>query len=237
MNTVAFIFARGGSKGLPGKNIRHLSGKPLIAWSIEHAMTIKRIRRVVVSTDSHEIAHIARSFGAEVPFIRPDHLSSDNSPEWLAWRHALSFIKDEEGEMPDAMVCIPVTSPLRLPSDIESCLDVFESGGADIVLTVTEAHRNPYFNMVKYIAHDTVNLVMPLSDSINHRQEAPKVFDLATIAYVADPKFVMHNSGLFAGRTKAVHIPVERAIDIDTMLDFQIAEFLMNQRLTNNDLQ
>ncbi len=236
MNIVGFIFARGGSKGLPKKNIRSFAGKPLIAWSIEQAMSVKRIRRVIVSTDSLEIADIARSFGAEVPFLRPEHLANDHSPEWLAWRHALNFISEEDGIMPDAMVCVPVTSPLRLPSDIDRCIDVFQSGDADIVLTVTEAHRNPYFNMVKYIDTDTVNLVFPFTDTISHRQEAPKVFDLATVAYVADPEFVINNTGLFAGRTKAVHIPVERAVDIDTLLDFQIAEYLMNQRLHNNGL-
>lgn len=85
MTTVAFIFARGGSKGLPGKNIRPLDGKPLIAWSVEHALSVQRIDRVIVSTDSEEIARISKEYGAEVPFIRPANLSMDESPEWLAW--------------------------------------------------------------------------------------------------------------------------------------------------------
>ena len=88
MSTVGFIFARGGSKGVPGKNIRPLGGKPLIAWSIEQALAVRRIERVVISTDSPEIADVARAFGAEVPFLRPSHLAQDDSPEWLAGRPA-----------------------------------------------------------------------------------------------------------------------------------------------------
>lgn len=126
MNTVAFIFARGGSKGLPGKNIRPLGGKPLIAWSIDQALAVKRIARVIVSTDSREIADVARKYGAEVPFIRPEQLARDDSPEWLSWRHALNYLMDTDGALPEAMVSIPTTAPLRLPIDIENCLDVYE---------------------------------------------------------------------------------------------------------------
>ena len=96
MKAVAFIFARGGSKGLPGKNVRLLDGKPLIAWSIEHARAVKRIERVIVSTDSQEIANVARQFGAEVPFIRPKEFALDDSPEWIAWQHALNYLTEKE---------------------------------------------------------------------------------------------------------------------------------------------
>ena len=143
MKAIAFIFARGGSKGLPGKNIRSLGGKPLMAWAIEHALAVKRITRVIVSTDSIEIAELARAHGAEVPFIRPSELAGDDSPEWLAWRHGLNYLLDSDGVLPDAMVSVPTTAPLRLPEDIENCLDEYEKGDADIVITVTDAHRSP----------------------------------------------------------------------------------------------
>lgn len=149
MNIVGFIFARGGSKGLPGKNVRLLSGKPLIAWSIEQAKAVGRIQRVIVSTDSEEIAAVAREYRAEVPFMRPSKLANDNSPEWLAWRHALSYLEESEGALPDIMISIPATAPLRLPVDVESCLNEYLKGGADLVITMTDAHRNPYFNMLK----------------------------------------------------------------------------------------
>ena len=91
MKTVGIIFARGGSKGLPGKNIRHLQNKPLIAWSIEQALSVNRIEKVIVSTDSDEIASISREYGADVPFLRPKELAQDETPEWLAWQHALDY--------------------------------------------------------------------------------------------------------------------------------------------------
>ena len=122
MSVVAFIFARGGSKGLPGKNIRLFNGKPLIAWSIEQALSVKKIDKVYVSTDSKEIAKIATSYGAEVPFLRPAEFSLDNSSEWSAWRHALNFMNEKFGNLPNLMVSIPSTAPLRLAIDIENCI-------------------------------------------------------------------------------------------------------------------
>lgn len=226
MKAVAFIFARGRSKGLPGKNIRPLCGKPMIAWAIEQAKAVRRIARVIVSTDSEEIAIVARQYGAETPFIRPTELARDDSPEWLAWRHALNFLQSEGG-LPDAMVSVPVTAPLREPADIERCLDDFARGGADIVVTVSAAHRSPYFNMVKRNADGTVGLVILPTENVSRRQDTPTVFDMATVAYVASPEFVLSRNALFEGRVRAVEVPPERAIDIDTLLDFRIAECLM----------
>jgi CMP-N-acetylneuraminic acid synthetase len=230
MKAVAFIFARGGSKGLPGKNIRLLGGKPLIAWSIEHALAVKRIVRVIVSTDSEEIAAVARDYCAEVPFIRPAELARDDSPEWLAWRHALNYLLGKDGVLPGVMVSVPATAPLRLPLDIENCLDEYEKGDSDMVITVADAYRSPYFNMVKTNADGTVGLVIPPHAAISRRQDAPVVFDMATVAYVASTEFVMSHNSTFEGRVRAVNIPLERAIDIDTLLDFQMAECLLNVR-------
>ncbi len=230
MKTIAFIFARGGSKGLPGKNIRPLGGKPLIAWAIEHALAVKRIGRVIVSTDSIEIAEVARFHGAEVPFIRPIELAGDDSPEWLAWRHALNYVLESDGVLPDAMVSVPTTAPLRLPEDIENCLDEYEKGNADIVITVTDAHRSPYFNMVKIHPDGAAGLVIPPDSAIARRQDAPEVFDMTTVAYVARPEFVITRNTVFEGRVRHVHVPVERALDIDTLVDFQIAECLLALR-------
>ena len=230
MNAVAFIFARGGSKGLPGKNIRNLAGKPLIAWSIDHALAVKRIKRVIVSTDSPDIADVARAHGAEVPFMRPPELARDDSPEWLAWRHALNFLRESGGSMPGVMVSVPATAPLRQPIDIENCLDNFAQGGADMVITVTDAHRSPYFNMVKTNPDGTMGLVIPPASAIARRQDAPVVYDMATGAYVINPEFVMTHLATFEGVIRAVHVPPERAIDIDTLLDFKIAECLLAHR-------
>jgi CMP-N-acetylneuraminic acid synthetase len=227
MRTVAFIFARGGSKGLPGKNIRPLGGKPLIAWSIEQALSVTRIDRVIVSTDSEEIATVALAYGAEVPFLRPPELARDDSPEWLAWQHALNYMKENDGAMPTVMVSVPATAPLRSPTDIENCLDEYEKGNVDIVITVTDANRSPYFNMVKTNADGTVELVIPPHSTITRRQDTPVVYNMATVCYVANPVFVMTHNATFEGRVKAVHVPTKRAIDIDTLLEFEIAEYFL----------
>src|SRR6056300_589182 len=140
---IAFIFARGGSKGIKNKNIKNFNGKPLIAYSITLAQSLEKISRVIVSTDSPEIARISESFNAEVPFLRPKEFAEDDSSEWLAWRHALKFLKDSEGKAPSCLLSLPTTSPLRNKNDINNCLDCFETNLYDSVITVTESQRNP----------------------------------------------------------------------------------------------
>lgn len=232
MRVVALTCARGGSKGLPGKNVRTLAGRPLIAWAIESARASRRVERVIVSTDSEEIAAAARQAGAEVPFMRPAALAQDTSSEWLVWRHALEHLRATDGCYPDALLVVPATAPLRAVEDLERCLDVFERDGTDIdiVITVTDAHRSPYFNMVRERQDGLVELVVPPTGTVFRRQDAPPVYDMTTVAYVARPEFVMSRSGVFDGRVRHVRVPVERAIDVDTLLDFEIAEFLMARR-------
>jgi N-acylneuraminate cytidylyltransferase len=231
MKTVAFIFARSGSKGLPNKNINLLAGKPLIAYSIEQALATKRIERVIVSTDSNEIAKVALDFGAEVPFLRPYKLATDESPEWLSWRHGLEYLRTSTGSLPQVMVSLPPTAPLRNNQDIENCLNEFEKGDSDVVIAVTDAHRNPYFNMVKTNIDGSVSLVNNMKTRISRRQEAPKLYDVTTICYVANPEFVLNHNSIFEGKVKSVYIPIERSIDIDSLLDFQIAEFLKSKEI------
>jgi CMP-N-acetylneuraminic acid synthetase len=227
VSTVAFIFARGGSKGLPGKNTRIIGGKPLIAWSIECALSVKRIDQVFVSTDSEEIAEISTKYGAKVPFMRPRELATDESPEWLSWRHALEYLRYSSGALPEALVSIPATAPLRANNDVESCLDQFFAGDCDVVITVTEAHRNPFFNVVIDQGNGFVDVAIK-TNKVARRQDAPVVYDMATVCYVANPHFVLSHDSIFEGRVKAVNVPRERSIDIDSLLDFQIAEFLLS---------
>lgn len=232
MSTVAFIFARAGSKGLPGKNTRTFGGKPLIAWSIECALSVKKIDQVIVSTDSEEIAETSRKYGADVPFMRPRELATDESPEWLSWKHALEYLRHSSGGLPEVMVSLPATSPLREVRDVESCLEQFSKGDCDVVITVTESHRNPYFNLV--IENDDGRVKLAIENyQITRRQDAPVVRDMATVCYVTNPKFVLSHNSIFEGRVKAVNIPKERAIDIDSLLDFQIAEFIFDSRKEN----
>ena len=228
MKYIILICARGGSKELPGKNIKPLNGVPLIGWSINIAKKIDRASRVIVSTDSDEIAEIALEYGAEVPFIRPYELAQDISPEWLVWRHAISYIEKHEKEFFDAIIVLPVTAPLRTSDDVNACIDLFEDGAVDSIITVSEANRNPYFNMT--VNHNGfAKLAISPPSQITRRQDAPKVFDMTTVAYVIDTNFVKNYDGIFEGKVKSIIIPRERSVDIDDLLDFKIAElFLKN---------
>ena len=229
MKYVALICVRGGSKGLPCKNTLPLGGIPLVGWSISLAKQVKEISRVIVSTDSEKIAQIAREHGAEVPFIRPSELAQDNSPEWLVWRHALDYLASQEYSI-DGLIVLPATAPLREIQDIRNCINEFEKGEVDVVITVSDAHRNPNFNMVTVDDGGYSHLVIPQQKNIARRQDAPCIFDMTTVAYVARPQFVYEHDALFDGKVRSVYIPAERAIDIDTPLDFEIAEFLFSKK-------
>ncbi len=228
-NAVAFIFARGGSKGFPGKNIAPLDGKPLIAHAILAARAARSVARIVVSTDDEKIAAVAREWGAEVPFMRPAELAGDRSPEWLAWRHAIDAV-DAAGPKVDVFVSVPTTAPLRQPADIDACVARFREGDVDVVMTVTPAARNPYFNMVTVDGKRHAHLAIPPEKTVHTRQTAPKVFDITTVCYVVDPAFLRNADGLFAGRVGVIEVPAERAVDIDTALDMKVAEVLWKAR-------
>ncbi len=229
---VGFIFARGGSQGIPGKNIRLLAGKPLIAYAIETAFENRFLNRVVVSTDDKKIARVAQDFGAEVPFIRPKELAQDDSSEWLAWQHAIRTLKEQDkGRELDVFVSIPPTAPMRAAEDVDNAIQTFLASDVDIVITAKKASRHPSFNMIILDKQNFAKLVLPLDKQIIRRQDAPPVYDMTTVAYVANPKFIMESKAVLEGRVKAVIIPEERALDIDTELDFQFAEYLMTNRL------
>jgi len=230
MNIIALICARAGSKGIPNKNIKLLGGKPLIVRAINQAKELKEINRVIVSTDSKEIANLAIDAGAEVPFMRPIELAKDNAPEWLVWRHALENIKKKDGNFPDILIVIPVTAPLRTVVDLKNCLIEYQKGNADIIITVTDSHRNPYFNMVKVDEEGLASLVISPEKNITRRQDTPNIYDMTTVAYVTAPKFVLEKDNLFSGKVRHVHVPIERALDIDTPYDLKIAELLLSKK-------
>ena len=223
----AFIFARGGSKGIPRKNLHLLAGKPLLVHAIDTARASRHIARIFVSTDDTEIAAVARDHGAEVPALRPAELATDTAPEWLAWRHAIRELAPEPF---DVFVTLPPTAPLRAVADVDACIDLLLAGDCDLVITAAEAHRNPYYNMITRAADGTAQLVIPPKGEVSRRQDAPAVYDMTTVAYAARPDFILDHDGLFAGRTKAVIVPTERSLDIDTPLDFGLAEFLLARR-------
>jgi len=227
---IGFIFARGGSKGVPRKNIRPLANKPLIAYAIRAAKECRFINRVIVSTDDDEIATIARHYGAEIPFMRPADLAGDKAPEWLSWQHAISEVRKTSTMSLDVFVSIPTTAPLRSASDIDACISLLLESDADIVITVKKAERSPYFNMVNLDERGYAHVVISTEKNTTRRQDAPAVYDMTTVAYAARPDFVMRARGIFEGNVRVVVVPPERALDIDTELDFKIAEYLMKEQ-------
>lgn len=230
MSIVACIFARAGSKGVSNKNIRAFNGKPLISWAVELALQVKQINNVFVSTDSEEIAEIARMAGATIPFIRPSELATDTSPEWHSWQHFIKFLADKDGRLPEVFLSLPATSPLRSTIDVENCLNEFKKSRADFVVGITPSERNPYFNMVKKGEDNQLDLVIQPGEKYSRRQDTPAVFDLTTVCYVGKPSTILTKNSIFEGKVAGVEIPRERAIDIDTELDFQIAEFLFKSK-------
>lgn len=225
MSIFAFIFARGGSKGLPGKNIRPLGGLPLLAHGIRLAQSIARIDRVFVSTDDEVIAVVAREYGAEV-IDRPAELATDTASEWMAWRHAIAHVRGSLGLHFDTMLSLPATSPLRNQDDVLGCLDALR-GEVEAVITVTPSARSPYFNMVSENAQGYSRVVLG-NTKFQRRQDVPAVYDVTTVAYVTRPDFVLTHASLFDGRVKAVVVPKERAVDIDDEFDFKVAQALLD---------
>lgn len=231
------IGARGGSKGVPGKNIRPLLGKPVIAWAIEKALAVRGIDRVIVSTDSEQIAEVATAFGAKVPFMRPDELAASDTGKFQVWQHALETCELLDRDTYDLYIDIDCTNPLIEISDIEGALQHFcrlrhEGREPDAVFTVSEARRNPYFNLVEPNAEGLLKMCKSLGPgAILARQRAPTVFEHIAGTYVLATNYLRTARHLLDGRTFGYEIPPDRAFDIDSELDFSIIEFLLKRQL------
>lgn len=206
--------------GLPGKNIKPLGGLPLIAHSIKLAQQLKAVKKIYVSTDSDEIAKVAKTYSAEL-IQRPKELASHTAPEWLAWQHAIQFLQERD-ETFDVFLSLPTTSPLRGKQDVENCLAML-CQETDMVITVTPSQRSPYFNMVTRQQEGFSKVVIE-GNKLDRRQDVPQTFDMTTVAYVSRPSYILQNNNLFSGNVKSVIVPRERAIDIDDGYDFLIAE-------------
>ena len=231
----AWIFARGGSKGLPGKNIRNLNGKPLIAYAIETAKESQHISEVFVSTDSPEIATIAEKYGAVVPFLRPAELAGDKSPERMAWRHAIEWNRQQTRyPVMDLMVSLPTTAPLRTPEEVDRAIDLFLEGNADTVIAVSPSVRHPAFNMVYVDENGYASTILSKYEKwVPNRQSYPQAFDITTAVYVSGTDFILSCDSYMKGRVQAIEISAEDGLDIDTLMDFKIAELLMKERGKN----
>lgn len=224
----AMIFARSGSKGIINKNLKKINGKPLIFYSINIAKEFKNIQKIFVSTDSITISKKSKKYGAIVPFKRPKKLSQDKSDEWLAWQHLCNFLK-KNSDLPDILISLPTTSPLRSRTDIKNALMKFiKNKKSDILITVRESVRNPYFNMIKINNKGFAKIV--INKNIKNRQQAPNVFDVTTLAYVTTPNYILSNKSMFDGNVDVLKVPKERSLDIDDKFDLKVAKFIMKKK-------
>ena len=226
------IFARGGSKGLPRKNLAELEGKTLLRWSVEQGLSVG-FSEVYVSTDSVEIADEARNAGAIVPFMRPLELAADDSPEWDSWQHFCLFLQDQHPGRFTHLLVLPTTAPLRAIQDLESVISRMSAGKWDVVVTMSPAQRHPRFNLVREDPGGMVALYDSESNLLSRRQDVEATYDLTTVAYGVSIDFVLKAANMWEGRTSGVVVPRERAIDIDTKLDLDFAEFLLERSRAN----
>ena len=194
-------------------------------------MPLVTTNKVIVSTDSKKIASISKKYKAEVPFIRPKKLATDNSPIWKTWQHLVRFLKKSNEKMPDIIIDVPATSPLRSKLDVKNIIKKFiENRKSDVLITVAEAHRNPYFNMVEVNKSGFLDIVITKKKIVSNRQEAPKVFDVCTLAYVTTPEYILNSSHMFKGNIDYYEVDKSRSIDIDDEYDFNLAEILYKRQ-------
>ncbi len=225
MNIIT-ICARGGSGGVPGKNIRPLCGKPLINYTIEQALACPGIDGVYVSTDDAEIAAIAEKAGATVPFVRPAELATATAAKLPVIIHLVEYL-EANGMQVDRIVDLDPTSPLRTDEDIQACIELLDDE-TDLVITGYEADKNPYFNMVEPRDENYVTLVKSVDGGVVARQQAPKVYSMNASIYVWHRHSL--KDSLWGGNVKLHVMPRERSVDIDDPLDWKIVELLMKEK-------
>jgi N-acylneuraminate cytidylyltransferase len=224
------IGARKGSKGVPGKNFLPICGKPLIDWSLDQLLASPRIGAVVVSTDDEAIYAHALARGALDIGLRPAHLATDAAPKWGVWQHALAAAETICGPV-SAFVDLDCTSPLRLPQDIDGALDLFAAQAPDMVMSVCEARKNPYFNLVELRSDGGLKVSKELPGGVWSRQDAPMVYEHVGVVYVLDPQYLRRAKTIYEGCVIPFVIPSERCHDIDTPYDLKLVSYLLSQQI------
>lgn len=232
MKALYLIPARGGSKGVPGKNIRLLGGKPLIAHSIGHALEVADREDVVVSTDSEEIKGAALEAGARVPFLRPAELASDTAGSQEVMLHAIDYLSTK-GENYDTIVLLQPTSPLRDPADIKRAVEIYKESGADMVVSVAEARTNPYYNAFETDKNGFLKISKG-EGNLTRRQDAPKVWEFTGAIYVIKVSALREKSITKFDRILPLPTKRETAIDIDEEMDFLVCEEMIKNRKNGN---
>ena len=224
--TYCFIFARAGSKGLPNKNVRLLAGKPLLSYSIHLAKRLPFIDKIFVSTDSSEAMDIAKKNNVVV-IPRPEELASDNANEFDAWKHAITWVIDNVGHF-DNFISLPCTAPLRTKKSVSQCFETFNQKSS-FVVSVTKTKYNPFFNLVRRNNQDSsINLLSP--SKITRRQDAPEIFCITPIAYIAKQEEIIQRKNFWDGKIVGVEVSSDIAIDIDDLNDFLLAEAVITNQ-------
>lgn len=224
LKVVGLIPARGGSKGIPQKNIKLIAGKPLIVWTIEAALRSTLLDAVVVSTDDPEIAKIAHQAGALVPFMRPAELAQDTTPGLAPVLHALDQLPQY-----GSVLLLQPTSPLRTTDDIDACLGLAAQQHVQSVVSVCEAETHPYWTY-RLGEHQTLEPFVSTAP-VARRQDLPKIFELNGALYFADAKWLRLNNSFVSAETLGYVMTKSRSIDIDTPLDWKFAELLLKESL------
>ena len=227
MNVLAIIPARGGSKGLPKKNIKQLGDKPLIAWSIDAAKASKKITKTIVSSDSDEIIKIAKQFGAEIPFKRPDDLASDTASTKDVLIHAINFYKSKNIYF-DYLVLLQPTTPFRDSKMIDEMIDEMIEKDIDMVVSVKETSANPYY--VLFEENDNGFLTKSKNANFTRRQDCPTVYEYNGSVYVIKVESLLKYNSLSFPKTIKYVMDNYHSVDIDNQFDFDFAEFLLNRR-------
>ena len=218
---LGIITARGGSKGLPRKNLRELGGKPLIAWSIEAGKKSRYLDRLILSTEDEEITRVARAFGCEVPFTRPIELATDEAPGIAPVLDALDRIPGY-----DWVVLVQPTSTPRRAEDIDACIEACISCEALACVSVNEASESPHW-MYTFDGERRLRPLLGAERPPERRQDLPAVYILNGAVYVARCDW-LRESGEFVGKSTVAHVmPPERSVDIDTELDLKYAQILL----------
>jgi CMP-N,N'-diacetyllegionaminic acid synthase len=221
-SVLGVICARGGSRGLPGKNLAQLGGRPLIAWSIEAALNAHSVDRVIVSSDDQAIIAAAVEHGAEAPFVRPAELAADDTPGALPVAHALRTLKEQY----DYVVLLQPTSPFRAAEDVDGAVALCAEAGTPAVVTVVAAHTSPYWTFLLDGA-GLLKPVVPASTPLLRRQDLPPTYELNGAVYVARVDWFLSHETFLAPGTRAFVMPSERSLDIDTALDLLVARAIV----------
>ncbi|MCK4257422.1 MAG: acylneuraminate cytidylyltransferase family protein [Halanaerobiales bacterium] len=227
-NFLALVLARGGSKGVPRKNIRNLDGKPLLAYTSEEAKKSNYIDRVILSTEDEEIASVGREYGVEVPFMRPDELATDEASSIEVIKHALNWLKMNENYWSKYTVLLQPTSPLRTVEDIDGAIERLLHSDGDSLVSLCETDKHPFW--LKRIENDQIVPYTEEGLHIVRRQDLPKVYSLNGAIYIAESTLLLKHSSFYVGNTIPYLMPKDRSIDIDDRIDWAVAETLIKER-------